>query len=522
MIVEDQSEQIAFLDRPDAYPDAAARIERFDTHGAVVFLAGDRAYKLKRAVRFPYMDFSTLARRAEVCAAEVRINRRTAPDLYLGVAAVERGPDGGLVLGAVREPEAMAAAGPVVDWLVVMRRFDTDGLFDRMAARGALTPALMDSLADAIAAFHDRAEVRSAGGGRAPLAASAADNLAMMRAAGAGLFADADLERLQSLWAAALDAQGPLLDRRRAEGCVRLCHGDLHLRNICLIDGRPVLFDALEFDESLAVIDVWYDVAFLLMDMAHRGLRDLANRVFNRYLARTGDVGGLAALPLFLSLRAAIRAHVGASAADAQPAAAAAAAQRAEAGAYLDLALDLVTPLPPPRLIAVGGLSGTGKSTLAGALAPAVGRAPGAVHLRSDVLRKLMWGVDPLAPLPSAAYTPEMSRRVYEALLGQARAALAAGHSVVADAVWAGPDERAALAAVAAEAGAAFDGLWLEAPLPRLEARVTARRDDASDATAEIVRLQAGFDLGRIAWRRLDSAVSPDKLRIAAGAALGL
>ncbi|MBZ0325077.1 MAG: hypothetical protein K8F57_02680 [Alphaproteobacteria bacterium] len=122
MIVEDQSELIAFLGRPDAYPGVAGRIERFDTHGAVVFLAGDRAYKLKRAVRFPYMDFSTLARRAEVCAAEVRINRRTAPDLYLGVAAVERGLDGGLVLGAVREPEAMAAAGPVVDWLVVMRR----------------------------------------------------------------------------------------------------------------------------------------------------------------------------------------------------------------------------------------------------------------------------------------------------------------------------------------------------------------------------------------------------------------
>ena len=521
MIVEDQSELIAFLGRPETYPGVAGRIERFDTHGAVVFLAGDRAYKLKRAVRFPYMDFSTPARRAEVCAAEIRINRRTAPDLYLGVAAVERGPAGGLVLGAVREPEAMAAAGPVVDWLVVMRRFDTDGLFDRMAARGALTPALMDSLADAIAAFHGAAEVRSAGGGRAPLAASAADNLAMMRAAGAGLFADADLDRLQSLWAAALDADGPLLDRRRAEGRVRLCHGDLHLRNICLIDGRPVLFDAIEFDESLAVIDVWYDVAFLLMDMAHRGLRDLANRVFNRYLARTGDVGGLAALPLFLSLRAGIRAHVGASAADAQPRAEAAAAQRAEAGAYLDLALDLMTQ-PPPRLIAVGGLSGTGKSTLAGALAPAVGGVPGAVHLRSDVLRKLLWGVDPLTPLPPAAYTPEMSRRVYDALLDQARAALAGGHSVVADAVWARPDERAALAAVAAEAGAAFDGLWLDAPLSRLEARVTARRADASDATADVVRRQAGYELGEIDWTRLDAGGSPDKLRVAARAALGL
>jgi len=509
------------MDRPDSYPGGTGPVERFDTHGAVVFLAGGRAYKLKRAVRFPYMDFSTLARRAEVCAAEIRINRRTAPDLYLGVAPLTRDTDGRLVLGAVREPETMAVAGGVVEWLIVMRRFDSAGLFDRLADRGALSPALMETLADGIAAFHAAAEVRADGGGRAPLAASAADNLAMMRDAGADLFAAADLDRLQALWNAALAAQGPLLDRRRAEGRVRLCHGDLHLRNICLFEERPVLFDAIEFNESLAVIDVWYDLAFLLMDMEHRRLRVLANAVFNRYLARTGDFGGLAALPMFLSLRAGIRAHVGATAADAQPRAEAARALRAEAGTYLDLALELTSP-PPARLVAVGGLSGTGKSTLAGALAPVIGGAPGAVYLRSDVVRKLLYGVDPLARLPPEAYTPEMSRRVYDVLLDHAGAALAAGHAVVADAVWARPEERGALSAAAAEAGVAFDGLWLEAPLERLEERVTGRRGDASDATAEVVRRQTGYDLGEIDWIRLDAGASPDKLRVAARAALGL
>src|SRR5690606_29005512 len=249
--------------------------------------------------------------------------------------------------------------------------------------------------------------------------------------------------------------------------------GDLHLRNICLVEGKPTLFDALEFDEALASIDVLYDLAFLLMDLGYRGLDALAAVTFNRYLEATEDHGGLAALPLFLSARAAIRAHVTASTAQS---AAAAARDKLAAGArrYLDLALRFLDP-PRPRLVAVGGLSGTGKSTLARKLAPLVGPFPGAVVLRSDVIRKELAGVDRLPRLGPEGCDPAMTRRVYETLRTRAAAILRAGHAAIADAVYARPEERAALEAAARAAGAPFTGLWLEAPVEALEQRISGR-----------------------------------------------
>ena len=256
---------------------------------------------------------------------------------------------------------------------------------------------------------------------------------------------------------------------------MRLCHGDLHLGNICVVDGRPLLFDCIEFSEDIASIDVLYDLAFLLMDLDHRGHRDFANLVLNRYLDLTGEdageTGGLAAMPLFLALRALIRAHVTATKAEHGWGGVDRAAAFAEVRAYLGEAEAALIP-SAPRLIAIGGLSGTGKSTLAAKIAPALGPPPGARWLRSDVTRKLLFGTDPETKLPPEAYAPDITERVYRDLCAGAAAALRAGYPAVIDAVALRADERRAFAAVAAAAGVPFTGLWLEAPAERLMARV--------------------------------------------------
>jgi aminoglycoside phosphotransferase family enzyme/predicted kinase len=499
MQVENQDAIIALLADPRTHGAGVRDVERVDTHISALFLAGDRVYKLKRAVRFPYLDFSTAARRRAACEAEVALNRRTAPMLYLGTVAVTRERSGALALDGTGEP---------VEWLVVMRRFDQDTLFDRMAERGLLTAPLMEALAEAIARFHKAAEVRRDAGGAAGLRRATEGNARSFAEAPAGVFDAAQVERLAAATGRALDAAAPLLDARAAEGFVRRCHGDLHLRNICLVDGRPTLFDALEFDEALASIDVLYDLAFLLMDLGYRRLEALAAITFNRYLEETEDHGGLAALPLFLSSRAAIRAHVTASTIETARGDKRAALAEAARG-YLDLALRFLDP-PKPRLVAVGGLSGTGKSTLARGLAPAIGPFPGAVVLRSDVIRKELAGVDRLTRLGAEGYGPAMTRRVYDMLRTRAAAILRAGHAVITDAVYARPEERAALEAAARDAGVPFIGLWLEAPVQALESRLAERTGDASDATVSVLQLQRGLDTGGIDWRRVDAGGPPE------------
>jgi aminoglycoside phosphotransferase family enzyme/predicted kinase len=507
----DQSEVVAFLGRAASYGPATERVERVATHASLVFLAGTRAYKLKRAVRYRYLDYSTRELRRRACEAELALNRRTAPALYLGVTPVTREADGGLALGGT---------GEALDWLVVMRRLGEGDLFDRLAEAGRLTAELALALTRHIVAFHEAAERRYADGGTRDFAALIVGNDFNLRVADAGL-PTAAIDLLRERSSAALTDLDSLLDRRRDAGYVRRCHGDLHLGNICLLDGEPALFDAIEFSDAIACIDVLYDLAFLLMDLEHRGLRAMANLVFNRYLdlAEAGD--GLAALPLFLSARAAIRAHVAAAAARLAPDPAQRAERQATAAAYLERALAALAP-PPPRLVAIGGLSGSGKSTLAAALAPGIGGAPGARVLRSDILRKRLFGVAPETPLPSAAYDPSVTQRVYEALGARAAAALKAGHSVVVDAVFAQPQERRDIAALAEAAQAPFSGLWIEAPRAAMAARLAARRGDASDATPAVLEVQLGYDLGAIDWRRLDGHGSVGEVAAAARAMLGL
>lgn len=499
----DQADVIAFLSRLETYGLTDGRVERIETHGAIVFLAGDRAYKLKRAVEYPYMDYSTPGKRRAMCEKELLVNKRTAPEIYLEVRSVACGKDGNLVFAAPGAPSAR-------DFVVVMRRFAQDALFGSLCEAGKLTPELMRALGDTLAAFHGNAEIEMDYGGAKGIGAVVEENNKILHTMRGHPFPADRVEEFRRRSEAALARIAAFLDRRRDEGRVRRCHGDLHLDNAVLIGGKPVLFDAIEFENSFACIDVFYDLAFLPMDLDRHEARDLANALFNRYLERTADYGGLEALPLFLASRAAIRAHVTVARAKATHR-----AQSGEAGAYLDLALAYLDA-PSPRLVAIGGLSGTGKTTLARALAPPIGPAPGAVILRSDVTRKRLMGVEDTVRLSDSAYTPKANAKVFSDMAKTAARVLAAGHAVVMDAVYGLEEERAEIAGVAAQARVPFDGLWLEADAEILTRRIAGRERDASDATLAVLKKQLATIAPPAGWTRIDASGTPEAIAEAA------
>jgi uncharacterized protein len=487
-------------------------VKRFDTHAASVFLAGDRALKVKRAVRFPFLDYSTVERRKRACEAELEVNRRFAPDIYRRVVPITRTDDGQLALDGTGTP---------VEWAVEMRRFDETATLDHLADMDRIDGELADALGRAVAAAHATSPIVEPEPWIAALADYIEQNDVAFRAE-RDLFVPARVEALAHASHAAHARIRPLLLERGSRGLIRRGHGDLHLGNIVLVDDRPVLFDAIEFDPLVAAGDVLYDLAFLLMDLTERGLTDAANIVLNRYLSQTRrveDLDALGALPLFLSVRAAIRAKV--TAARRRHASAEQAAPiEQSARKYFDFACRSMAPVPP-KLIAVAGLSGTGKSLLARTLAPEIGPVPGAVVLRSDVERKAMLGRDENDKLPPSAYAREVTARVYAVIADKARRAVAAGHSAIVDAVFAHASERAVMRQSAEALGVLFHGLFLDADLATRIARVSARRHDASDADAAVARSQESYDLGALDWARIDGSGTPEQTLALALIAVG-
>lgn len=506
------SQEPVFALLADPATHGGAAVKRIDTHAASVFLAGNRTFKVKRAVRFPFLDYSTLDQRRSACEAELEVNQPFAPEIYRRVVPITREGDGRL---------ALDGAGTAIEWAVEMRRFDENATLDRLAEKGQIDEPLAEALGRAVAVSHSGARAVDPEPWINALAGYIEEHVATFGAR-PELFAAAEIAALARASRAAYARIRPLLIDRGRRGLARRIHGDLHLGNIVLLEGRPVLFDAIEFSALIASGDVFYDLAFLLMDLSERGLAAPANIVLNRYLIETKraeDLDALAALPFFLSMRAAIRAKVTAARLEqAQPGQ----KEAIEHGArnYFAFACRVIEP-PAPVLVAVGGLSGTGKSLLARALAPELGATPGAVILRSDVERKMLFGRDEHDKLPQEAYAPAMTARIYAVIADKARRAVAAGHCAIVDAVFAKVQERAVMQQSAAALGVAFHGLFLEADIATRTARVDGRSRDASDADAAVVRIQEEYDLAGLDWIRIDASGTPAQtLARARGAAI--
>jgi hypothetical protein len=471
-----------------------ARSERaIETACARIFLAGDVAWKLKRNVDLGYADFSTAERRKWALERELEFNRAAAPDIYRRVRTLTREPGGGF---------AWDGAGEVADYALEMRRFDDGAVL--AANPGAVDGEMADALGRTIAGFHAKAPLRPKGGWPA-MEFTVNSNARLLRDL-SGKLDQQRVEIMVALTAAELESRRPLLQARAAAGFARRCHGDLHLANILVENGKPVLFDCIEFNDLLSDLDVQFDLAFLLMDLDFRGRRDAAVRVLSAYLdaaARHFPAQlweGLAGLPLMLSVRAGVRAHVSAHCGD-----------LAMARAYVEAAIAHLAP-PPPVLAAVGGFSGSGKSAFARAIAPGLGASPGAVVLRTDEARKRLAGAGPVDRLAREIYTPEFYAQVYDTVLSAAEVLLKAGRAVVLDATFTAPALRARAEALAASLGAPFRGVWLEAPVEVLEARVSSRVGDASDATLEVLHDQLARHGGdSVPWTRVDATRPTDE-----------
>ncbi len=469
---------------PDLQGEAGAWLEAqservIETALARVFLTKGAVFKQKRAVDFDYVDFTTAEQRYAALERELDFNRATAPDIYRAVRRITRRADGGLEFDG---------PGELVEKVLEMRRFADDSVLS--VQPDALDGEMAEALGRTIARCHADAPLRAASG----LAFTVPSN-ANMLAGLAQAMGETACARLIAATQAEYERQQPLLDDRVRTGFSRRCHGDLHLGNILVEQGRPVLFDCIEFNDALSDIDVLYDLAFVLMDLDFRGRREPAVRILSGYLdeaARRFPASlwqGLEALPLMLSVRAAVRAHVCGHSSD-----------PAMGRRYVEAALAHLSP-PPPVLAAVGGRSGAGKSSLARRLAPALGAAPGAVVLRSDEIRKRLAGLAPAERAPPEAYSSAADAAVFDELFGVAETLLRAGRAVVLDATFLRPELRARAEAVARAAGAPFHGVWLEAPAEVLQARIAGRRGDASDADLAVLRAQLARDPGPMEWR---------------------
>ena len=485
---------IAALRAPERYPHAVQEVEVLQTHISCILLAGDYAYKIKKPVNLGFLDFSTLQARKHYCEEELRLNRRTAPGLYLDV----------IPIGGSASAPVLAGGQPVIEYALRMRRFEQDALLDRMARRGELTPQHIDALASGLARFHARIERTGpdgAFGSPGRILAQALQNFDQMLALtsqatrpGAGRQvtrpsagrAKAELALLARLrdWTAGTHASlAAVFDARKRAGWVRECHGDLHLGNIALQDGVPTPFDCIEFSEDLRWTDVMSEVAFLMMDLFDHRLPRLALRFLNAYLEFTGDYAGMRVLRFYLVYRALVRAKV--SCLRAHQAGMAARAKSDIEGEYrrhLYLAERLAAPGHAAMLI-MHGLSGSGKTTIAQGLQEALG----AVRLRSDVERKRLHGLAPLARsgsgLDEGLYAPGASERTYARLAALAREVLAARYPVIVDAAFLKRSQRNRFAELASGAGASFVIAACAASPATLRVRVALRQRAASDAS---------------------------------------
>jgi uncharacterized protein len=508
---------------PARYPHPAERVELIETHISWVLLAGDYAYKVKKPVNLGFLDFSTLEARRFYCEQELRLNLRTAPQLYLSVIPIT---------GDEADPR-IGGEGRPIEYAVEMRRFPQEALLSHMAAQGALGGAHIDSLAQSVAAFHSRiasADSTRPFGSAAQALAPAMQNFDQIEAL---IGADVEVPALERLRAWTKEEHARLsatIDARKGGGFVRECHGDLHLGNIALLDGAPTPFDGIEFNEALRWIDVMNEVAFLVMDLIDRRLPRFAWRFLNRYLETTGDYGGLAVMRFYLVYRALVRAKVACIRAH-QPGLEAQARGGAEREylEYLQLAQALATR-PPCALVVMHGVAGTGKTTVAQWLLEGYG----AVRLRSDVERKRLQGLGALArtgsEIGAGIYAADVTGQTYARLSALSAMVLEAGYPVIVDATFLARAQREAFAALARKQGVPFGIAACEAPEDALRERVARREREASDASEaglEVLAHQLGSreplsESERADSVRFDAGREPEAAAAALASRLGL
>lgn len=488
----------AYLKSGSAFPDGTVSVEMIETHASYVFLGQSLVYKIKRPIHFTYMDFSTLEKRRENCIREIEINQALTPDIYLGLSVITKTADGFFEIDGDGEP---------VEYAVKMLRFPQKDILFEVAINNQLDDELAAALGQFVGCYHNNLKPLTfvkEGKSFEAVINGLEKSFAALNKVPADFDTHSFIENVRDLYAS-LSNQ---LDIRGARGMVRHCHGDLHLNNIVLIDGKPHPFDALEFDENLANIDVLYDLSFLLMDLLQLGLKHPANIVFNRYILEAWDLisfEGSRVLPLFLALRAGIRALVILQKSN---------SDIFQAQHYLDFSNFALHPISPSLLV-VCGLSGSGKSSLAHVLAPEIGRVFGAALIRSDLERKKLFGVSDYEVLSPEYYDKSSSVEVYNKMFEKAQVLLMQGQAVILDAVFLSKDERDKAERLADDLDVPFCGLHLEAPLDLLLDRVNQRVHDASDAGPEVVKTQYGLysdqaEFKSEKWYRIDASGSKE------------
>ncbi len=476
---------IQALLRPQAWPAVVGQVEHIETHISTVLLAGDYAYKIKKPVDLGFLDFSTLERRRHFCEEELRLNGRLAPHIYLAVVPIT---------GTAQQP-CLGGEGPAIEYAVKMRRFPADALLSLHPE--AITEQQIDAIADQVAAFHARIAVYAGDedyGTPPAVLAPMQENFEQIRALVDEPETLGELGRLEAWTLHCHRALSQTLAARRAAGCIRECHGDMHLGNIAWVAGEPLIFDGIEFNPYLRWIDTLNEIAFLVMDLEEKRRSDLARRFLNRYLKLTGDYVGLMLLRFYQLYRAMVRAKVAAiRLGQADLEAADKAAVMAEFRAYLELAEGYTRPARP-ALIINHGASGSGKSYGTGPVIQDLG----AIRVRSDVERQRLarlegWGRSGAGGIDQGIYTRSASDRTYARLLELAESILEAGFVAIVDATFLQVHRREPFYALAQKLKVPFVILDFEAPEALLRARIEQRLAegaDPSEANLEVLAAQ--------------------------------
>jgi uncharacterized protein len=465
---------------PDFYPHpVTVPIELMQTHASYVLLTGDFVYKLKKPVNFGFLDYSTVANRQHFCEEEIRLNQRGAKELYLAVLSIVNQGD----------RYRWGNDGEIVDYAVKMVQFPQSNLLSNMFENGTITTTDIEEMGRVVADFHARAQTNqyiSSFGAVERIRASIEDNYRQTEKYIGRTQTNQQFTETKAYTDRFLHEHSALFLDRIAGGFIRECHGDLHLRNICRWQGKILLFDCIEFNESFRFVDTMYDVAFAVMDLEARGRKDLANRFLNTYAEQTGDWAGLQVLPLYLSRQAYVRAKVtsfllddpGISTEDRATAA-------QTSGAYYHQAWQYTRDLQG-RLIMLSGLSGSGKSTLGKRIAQEIG----GVHLRSDAVRKHLGGISLLSKGNNSLYTPEMTAKTYQRVLELGEKLARQGFTVILDAKYDRQSLRAAVVDLAQSRGISLQIFHCTAPGAVLRDRLAQRTGDIADATVDLLASQ--------------------------------